>query len=280
MQATVIELNDTIRLNSLVDYLEGRYGVYFEFTFTYDVEVGKDEVIITAKKTGINGPGKVSRRIPKDTDVTLGLLMELIGEVYDKACRVESVIGIKGFGSDWTCRDFQYELGKTYRIDDLPVVCEHGFHFCTTPIECTNYYNIMEGSKYALVIAKNALIDLETSRGFTSSKVASNTIELVCDITDVYLRCLAQLYLTTAYSVQGFLVSRHNLEKFTEMLRREIYDKCPDSREYLEAVPFGVVSGLGNTMNSRNAQRMAYNFSPITQGIAAGDVAPLLNPPV
>ena len=37
--------------------------------------------------------------------------------------------GYKVFNSDWTCRGFQYEVGKTYEEDVKPECCERGFHF-------------------------------------------------------------------------------------------------------------------------------------------------------
>ncbi len=39
--------------------------------------------------------------------------------------------GYKVFEPDWTCRGFQYEVGKTYEEDVTPVCCYRGFHFCT-----------------------------------------------------------------------------------------------------------------------------------------------------
>lgn len=48
--------------------------------------------------------------------------------------------GYKVFNSDWTCRGFQYEVGKTYEINEKPILCEKGFHFCTELKNCFNYY--------------------------------------------------------------------------------------------------------------------------------------------
>lgn len=48
--------------------------------------------------------------------------------------------GYKVFNSDWTCRGFQYEVGKTYEMYETPIICEKGFHFCTELKNCFNYY--------------------------------------------------------------------------------------------------------------------------------------------
>lgn len=37
----------------------------------------------------------------------------------------------KAFDKNLTCRDFQYEIGKTYEMEDEPIICEKGFHACT-----------------------------------------------------------------------------------------------------------------------------------------------------
>ena len=41
------------------------------------------------------------------------------------------VKGYKVFDSDWTCRGFQFEVGKTFEEDVIPICCNRGFHFCT-----------------------------------------------------------------------------------------------------------------------------------------------------
>ena len=45
----------------------------------------------------------------------------------------------KGFNKDMTCRDFQYEEGKTYETDKAEI-CEAGFHACENPLDCLRYY--------------------------------------------------------------------------------------------------------------------------------------------
>jgi len=63
------------------------------------------------------------------------------------------VIAYKGFNSDMTCRDFQYEEGKTY-ICNKAKLCECGFHACLNPLDCFNYY-YDKGSIYHEVILED-----------------------------------------------------------------------------------------------------------------------------
>ena len=46
----------------------------------------------------------------------------------------------KAFKGDMTCRDFQYEEGKTYELDGEPMLCKYGFHACLSLTDIFNYY--------------------------------------------------------------------------------------------------------------------------------------------
>lgn len=45
----------------------------------------------------------------------------------------------KGFNKDMTCREFQFEEGKTYE-EEKAKLCECGFHACENPLDCYSYY--------------------------------------------------------------------------------------------------------------------------------------------
>ena len=56
----------------------------------------------------------------------------------------------KGFDKDLKCRDFQYEIGKTY--EDLTAeLCKKGFHACEYPLDVFKYYAPGNMSRYCEV---------------------------------------------------------------------------------------------------------------------------------
>ena len=55
----------------------------------------------------------------------------------------DTITGYKVFEPDFTCRDYYFNgVGTTHMYEDTPVLCESGFHFCTTLQDCFKYYPI------------------------------------------------------------------------------------------------------------------------------------------
>ena len=46
----------------------------------------------------------------------------------------------KAFNKDLTCRGFQYEIGKTYEMEEEPIACKRGFHACTEFDDLFHHY--------------------------------------------------------------------------------------------------------------------------------------------
>jgi hypothetical protein len=83
--------------------------------------------------------------------------------------------GYKIFGPDFTCRGFQYVVGKTYETELDPVVCSRGFHFCRRAIDCFNYYPFDTANKVAEIIALGAIAE-------EGNKCATDKIKIVREI--------------------------------------------------------------------------------------------------
>ena len=88
---------------------------------------------------------------------------------------MNEVRGFKVFNPDWTCRGFQYEVGKIFEEDVKPSCCDRGFHFCENAADCFNYYSFNPDNKVAEVIA---LGDIDTD----GTKSCTNKIKIVREI--------------------------------------------------------------------------------------------------
>ena len=86
--------------------------------------------------------------------------------------------GYKVFEPDWTCRGFQYEVGKTFEEDVTPSCCNRGFHFCKELKDCFNYYPFNPDNKVAKVIALG-----EIDEELDDSKCCTNKIQIVEEIS-------------------------------------------------------------------------------------------------
>ena len=89
---------------------------------------------------------------------------------------MNGVKGFKVFNSDWTCRGFRYEVGKTYEEDIVPDACRVGFHFCQKLADCFSYYNFNPNNKVAEI---EAFGDIDAD----NNKCCTNKIIIVREIT-------------------------------------------------------------------------------------------------
>ena len=90
---------------------------------------------------------------------------------------MSEVKGYKIFNPDWTCRDFQFEVGKIFEEDVEPKCCNSGFHFCLNAADCFEYYGFDSKNKVAEVIALGE-VDYQEE----DSKCCTNKIQIVREI--------------------------------------------------------------------------------------------------
>lgn len=88
---------------------------------------------------------------------------------------MSEVKGYKVFNPDWTCRGFQYEVGKIFEEDVKPSCCDRGFHFCEKAADCFSYYSFNSENRVAEVIA---LGEVYTD----GKKSCTNKIQIVREI--------------------------------------------------------------------------------------------------
>ena len=89
-----------------------------------------------------------------------------------------NVKGLKVLKPDWTCRGFQFEVGKTFEEDVKPECCERGFHFCTKASDCFKYYKFDPNNKVAEV---EALGDVDTHSD--DSKCSTNKLHIIREVS-------------------------------------------------------------------------------------------------
>ena len=80
----------------------------------------------------------------------------------------------KGFNSDMTCRNFQFEVGKESEQEGKIEACEKGFHACENPMGVFGYYP-PSNSRYCEVEQSGSI-----DRG--QDKIASSKIRIQCEI--------------------------------------------------------------------------------------------------
>ena len=98
-----------------------------------------------------------------------------------KTIKIKEVIAYKGMNSDMTCRNFQYEIGETYKTDKAKL-CECGFHACLNPIDVLDYYPKYKASRYFKVKLSGEI----TKCSMWDTNIAATEITILEEITDLY----------------------------------------------------------------------------------------------
>ena len=84
--------------------------------------------------------------------------------------------GYKAFDKYMQCRDYQFEIGKTYTFDGNPIPCRQGFHFCKSVADCYSYYPMNEDTRVCEV---EAIGDVETD---DDVKYCTNKIMIIREV--------------------------------------------------------------------------------------------------
>ena len=95
----------------------------------------------------------------------------------------------KGFNQDMTCRNFQYEEGKTYEEQEAKL-CQRGFHACENPIMCFNHY-APGTSVYHTVELEDVAPQRESDTKCVGKKItigAKLGIPEICQLTFEYIK--------------------------------------------------------------------------------------------
>lgn len=128
--------------------------------------------------TSITIPNSI-KRIEKYAFFYCGKLKNVV--IGDKVYKKYKVIknkckAYKAFNADMTCRDFQYEEGKTYEIEGEPQMCKQGFHACLNLLDVFNHYSGEFGKD--IVVHEVKLEGVSEERHENDSKVVAKKITI------------------------------------------------------------------------------------------------------
>ncbi|EAU0884411.1 hypothetical protein AUQ72_04585 [Salmonella enterica] len=90
----------------------------------------------------------------------------------------KEIVTFKGFNKDLKCRDFQFEIGKTFHHDGKVEACGSGFHACECPFDVFSYYYPAD-SRFAETISFG-ITDREEDG---DTKIASASITIKAELT-------------------------------------------------------------------------------------------------
>lgn len=79
-------------------------------------------------------------------------------DILNKFDKGKVTIGYKGFDKNLQCKDFQYEMGKLYEVEEPSEPFERGFRFYKTLADCVHFYDPEEGCRYCEVIALGEVV--------------------------------------------------------------------------------------------------------------------------
>ncbi|EAA9200383.1 hypothetical protein DQT98_07615 [Salmonella enterica] len=90
----------------------------------------------------------------------------------------KEIVTFKGFNKDLKCRDFQFEIGKTFHHDGKVEACVSGFHACECPFDVFSYYSPAD-SRFAETIS----FGITSREEDGDTKIASASITIKAELT-------------------------------------------------------------------------------------------------
>jgi len=90
------------------------------------------------------------------------------------------VKGYKAFDKDLKCKDFQFEVGKTYEVEGELLMCSNGFHFCKNLLDVYNYYKKSIDTRICEIEAIGPTLDEQ-------DKTCTSKIRIVKELDHSYL---------------------------------------------------------------------------------------------
>ncbi|GFO80750.1 MAG: hypothetical protein A49_03770 [Methyloceanibacter sp.] len=91
--------------------------------------------------------------------------------------QLKNIVAFKGLDKDLKCRDFQFEVGASYKVCGRVGICAHGFHACEAPFDVWSYYGPV-GNRFAIVELSG-----DTDTHSEDTKIAAAEITITAELT-------------------------------------------------------------------------------------------------
>lgn len=156
----------------------------------------------------------------------------------------------KGFNTDLTCRDFQYEVGKEYEQKGEIEACNKGFHACETPMDVFEHYLIEKDGHIARFceVEQSGMIDRE------DDKVASSKISIKAEV-----KFADFVKLAVDFVLEKCKVGKGNSEDFAQLASSGNFAQLASSGSYAQLASSGDSAKLASSGNSAVVMAAGYN---------------------
>ena len=153
----------------------------------------------------------------------------------------EKIKAYKGFNTDLTCRDFQYEVGKEYEQNGEIEACNNGFHACENPMDVFEHYLIEKDGHIARFceVEQSGMIDRE------DDKVASSKISIKAEV-----KFADFVKLAVDFVLEKCKVGKGNSGDFTQLASSGYYVKLASSGDYAKLASSGDFTQLASSGDS------------------------------
>ena len=123
---------------------------------------------------------------------------------------------------DYKCLDQLYEIGQEYKIEEKPIICQKGFHYCKNALDVIQYYPTTPFFKLL------EIEDLSDETIHQGNKSCSNHIRIIREVIDL-AELLALLKRNFSYDEEN----RKLTITFSDGAWSEYtYDKCGKQLTY------------------------------------------------
>lgn len=133
-----------------------------------------------------------------------------------------SVKGWKGYSDTFSCRGVHYTLNKTMHLKDADVesgiyheydclvICQHGIHFCTHPLDVLKYYGPHSGNRFSTVVATGVVLpqnEPDSDSKHVTDKLRPLKEVSVTDLVEAAMLDCTYTYKTASSEPEHFMFS-------------------------------------------------------------------------